>query len=235
MAKQQFVANVSHELRTPLTAIKGAFGLIKAGQGGGGLAKAGQLSDMGLKNTARLERLIEDLLDMERIASGRMVSSLEPLDIVGLIAASMEEVEEFMPEKNVRVEYLGDEGPICVRGDEHGLLKVMVTLLANAVKFSHSGGEVAIRARLDGPRVAVSVRDRGIGIPAHAMKTIFMPFTQVDESDQRRVGGAGLGLAIARSIIEEHDGAIEIESTEGEGTEVTFFLIPCSAPTASED
>lgn len=229
MAKQQFVANVSHELRTPLTAIKGAFGLIKTGLARKGPEQAGPLADMGLKNTARLEGLIENLLDMERIATGRMMSSLSTVNLNEVIEQAVDEIASYKPAKKVEVDYRDEDGPLYVKGDEVGLSKVFGILLSNAVKFSHDGGAVEIRARRDGTRIAVSVADRGIGIPEHFLPQIFSPFTQADLSDTRRSDGAGLGLAIARSIVEEHGGAIEVRSTEGEGTEVSFYLISGSS------
>lgn len=233
MAKQQFMANISHELRTPLTAIKGAFGLINAGQSGNSTVNAGQLASMGMKNTARLERLIEDLLDMERIATGRIVSSLEPVDICDLIAYAVQDIAEYKPEKRISIVHQPPAESVHVKGDELGLVKVLSTLLSNAIKFSHDGGQVTVRAFRDGARVAVTVTDRGIGIPEQAMQHIFTPFTQADGSDRRRSGGAGLGLTIAKAIIEEHGGSISVQSVEGEGTEVAFYLIPCADNAAS--
>ena len=228
MAKQQFVANVSHELRTPLTAIKGAFGLIKTGLARKGPEQAGPLAEMGLKNTARLEALIENLLDMERIATGRMISNLSAVNLNEVIDRAVTGIADYKPAKQVEVKFLGDAGPFYVKGDEAGLSKVFAILLSNAVKFSHDGGTVEIRAKWDGARIVVAVADNGIGIAEHFLPQIFSPFTQADLSDTRRSDGAGLGLAIARSIVEEHGGAIEVRSVEGEGTEVSFYLIPSS-------
>lgn len=229
IAKQQFVANVSHELRTPLTTIKGAFELIRSGLCNATPERAAQLATMGLKNTARLEHLIEDLLDMERIATGRMVSRLSRLDISALIARSLEDIESYKPEKGVRFRAEGIDEPLCVKGDEVRLSKVMGNLLSNAVKFSHEGGTVDVGVARNGARVTVSVRDEGVGIPKYALPHLFEPFTQADFSDQRPSEGAGLGLSISRAIIEEHGGAIEINSAEGGGTEVSFYLIPHSS------
>ncbi|WP_417673344.1 ATP-binding protein [Pseudodonghicola sp.] len=232
IAKQQFVANVSHELRTPLTTIKGAFELIRSGLCNATPERAGQLAAMGLKNTTRLEHLIEDLLDMERIASGRMVSRLKKLDLSVLMQRTMKEMEGYKPEKAVRIDSKGIDRPIWVKGDEERLRKAITNLLSNAVKFSHQGGAVEIAVERNGAHVGVSIRDEGIGIPEPALSTLFDPFTQADFSDRRPSEGAGLGLSISRAIIEEHGGAIEIESTEGAGTEVRFYLI--LHPSASE-
>ncbi|WP_028091884.1 sensor histidine kinase [Pseudodonghicola xiamenensis] len=225
IAKQQFVANVSHELRTPLTTIKGAFELIRSGLCNATPERAGQLAAMGLKNTTRLENLIEDLLDMERIASGRMVSRLQKLDLSALIQKSIRDIASYKPEKSVSVRGSGIEAPIWVKGDEDRLRKVMANLLSNAVKFSREGGEVDILVERDGTRVGISVRDQGVGIPERALSTLFDPFTQADFPDRRPSEGAGLGLSISRAIIEEHGGAIEIDSTEGHGTEARFYVI----------
>lgn len=225
-AKQQFLANISHELKTPLTTIKGAFALIKAGLTGNSPERAGQLSDMGLKNAARLERLIEDVLDMEQIASGRTVLKLTTVDISALIARAVRDIADYRPGKGVRIQCCRLEAPICVRGDEVWLAKVLSTLLSNAVKFSHQGGQVSISAKRDGARVSVAVTDQGVGIPEHAMHNIFKPFSQADTSDRRPSDGAGLGLSIARAIVKEHGGSIDVKSVEGKGTEVSFYLIP---------
>ncbi|MGD9864469.1 MAG: PAS domain S-box protein [Pseudodonghicola sp.] len=226
IAKQQFVANVSHELRTPLTTIKGAFELIRSGLCNATPDRAGQLAAMGLKNTARLERLIEDLLDMERIASGHLVSRLNRLDLSGLIRRVVQQMADYRPEKRIEFHCHGIDEMLCVKGDEERLAKVMTNLLTNAVKFSHEGGRVDVTVLRTGARVGVSVADEGIGIAENVLPILFEPFTQADFSDQRPAEGAGLGLSISRAIIEEHGGAIEINSVEGEGTEVGFYLIP---------
>ncbi|MDF1715506.1 MAG: PAS domain-containing sensor histidine kinase [Antarcticimicrobium sp.] len=227
IAKQQFVANVSHELRTPLTAIKGAFGLINTKAEGGTGGTAGRLADMGLKNTARLEYLIENLLDVERIATGRMTSRLTRVNLDQVITEAISDVAAYKPEKNIRVRYNPKKTPICVKGDEAGLFKVFGILLTNAVRFSDPESEVEVRAQQDGARIAVSVIDQGIGISERFLKNIFQPFTQADQSDTRKSDGAGLGLVIARSIVEAHGGAIKVQSVEGQGSEFSFYLIPC--------
>lgn len=227
LAKQQFVANLSHELRTPLTAIKGAFGLINTGPEAGAGGKAGRLADMGLKNTARLEYLVENLLDMERIATGRMSSKLTRVNLDKVIEEAIAEIADYKPEKGVEILYKPSTTPICVKGDALGLSKVFSILLSNAVRFSEPGGGVDVRVKRDGARVAVSVIDRGVGIPKHSLQNIFLPFTQADQSDTRKSDGAGLGLAIARSIVEEHGGAIEVQSVEGQGAVFSFYLLPC--------
>ncbi|TDK43060.1 PAS domain-containing sensor histidine kinase [Antarcticimicrobium luteum] len=225
VAKQQFVANVSHELRTPLTAIKGAFGLIKTGVQRKTPEQAGQLAEMGLKNTARLEGLIENLLDMERIATGRMTSNLATVDLCRVIEAAVSDIASYKPAKGVQVRVQVADDLLHVKADVVGLSKVFGILLSNAVKFSHDGGEVTVHAHRDGARVSVRVIDTGVGIPKHFLPQMFTPFTQADSSDTRRSDGAGVGLAIARSIVEEHGGSIELRSVEGEGTEVSFYLI----------
>ncbi|MDK3016180.1 PAS domain-containing sensor histidine kinase [Pseudodonghicola flavimaris] len=225
IAKQQFVANVSHELRTPLTTIKGAFELIRSGLCSATRERSGQLAAMGLKNTERLEHLIEDLLDMERIASGRLVAKLGKVDICELIAQQLEEMAGYKPEKAIRFHCQGLESPVRVKGDEESLVKVLHNLLTNAVKFSHPGGVVDVSVERSGAHVGIVIRDQGVGIPETAKPYLFEPFTQAEFSDQAPSEGAGLGLSIARSIVEEHGGAIEIDSTEGQGTEVGFYLI----------
>ncbi|GAA6200380.1 PAS domain S-box protein [Aquicoccus sp. SU-CL01552] len=227
LAKQQFVANLSHELRTPLTAIKGAFGLINSGPVGGAGGTAGRLADMGLKNTARLEYLIENLLDMERIATGRNSSKLTRLSLDKVIGEVIADLADYRSEKGVEIRYEPAKAPVCVKGDALGLSKVFSILLSNAVRFSEPGGSVDVRVQRDGARVAVSVIDRGIGIPKKFLKSIFQPFTQADQSDARTTAGAGLGLAIARSIVEEHGGSIEVQSVEGQGAVFSFYLLPC--------
>ncbi|WP_165937548.1 PAS domain-containing sensor histidine kinase [Antarcticimicrobium sediminis] len=228
ITKRQFISNISHELRTPLTAIRGAFGLIKTGLALNGAKQAVQLSEMGLKNTARLEALIENLLDMERIAAGRMMSKMGRVVLDEVITGAISGVADYKSSKQVRVVFVAQGDPVCVKGDAIGLSRVFGILLSNAIKFSHDGGRVEIRVRRDGARIAVSVCDYGIGIPEHFKPDIFTPFTQADTSDTRRSDGAGIGLVIAQSIVEEHGGSIKVHSTEGEGTEVSFFLIPCA-------
>lgn len=232
--KSEFVTTVSHELRTPLTSIRGSLGLLAAGVTGVLPDKARELVRIAAQNCERLVRLINDILDSEKMLSGKMDLKLHTLDLGNLVERSVSANEGFAATHGVRVSVSASGRldtdaatvpAIQVRADEDRLVQVLTNLLSNACKFSVSGGEVGVSlTRADG-MARVSVSDRGPGVPAGFRARLFERFSQSDSNDVRRVGGTGLGLNICRGIIERHGGRIAHAERAGGGS-TFFFEIP---------
>jgi PAS domain S-box-containing protein len=219
--KAEFVSTVSHELRTPLTSIAGSLGLLAGGAAGALPEKAGRLIGIAQANSQRLVRLINDILDVEKLEAGKLELELRPLDLREIAARSIEGARGYADELGVRLTLAeGDGAP--VRGDADRLVQVVTNLLSNAAKFSPTGGAVTVSVYPEARIARLSVADQGPGIPEAFRSRIFSKFAQADSSDTRSKGGTGLGLAIAREIAERHGGRLWFESTEGEGA--TFHL-----------
>jgi PAS domain S-box-containing protein len=220
--KDEFVSTVSHELRTPLTSIRGSLGLV-AGGVAGALPEAAQgLIEIAKKNCERLIRLINDILDSDKIESGKMNFDFRVVNLKTLLEQALEANEGFAREHRVRLTLAAPAEPVLVSVDPDRLTQVVTNLVSNAVKFSPDGAAVEVRMTCAGNRVRVEVHDRGPGIPDEFRGRIFQKFSQADSSDARLKGGTGLGLSIARSIIERLEGTIGFASKAGEGT--TFFF-----------
>ncbi|MFC5344418.1 CHASE3 domain-containing protein [Brevundimonas staleyi] len=227
--KDEFVSTVSHELRTPLTSIAGSLGLLAGGAAGALPEKAGRLIQIAQANSQRLVRLINDILDIEKIESGKLRLEMAPLDLREVAARAVEGVRGYADELGVRLTLAeGEAAP--VRGDADRLIQVVTNLLSNASKFSPRGGEVRVTVDPERRLARLSVVDQGPGIPDSFRSRIFSKFAQADGSDTRAKGGTGLGLAIAREIAERHGGRLWFESAEGEGA--TFYL---DLPLASDN
>ena len=227
--KTDFVSTVSHELRTPLTAIRGALGLVLAGTTGPVASKTRELLQIGLQNTERLIRLINDILDVERIESGHLSVRREPCELAELLRNTVESLRTVAMETQVALVLETDSNPV-VTGDPDRLVQVFTNLISNAVRFSPAGESVTVSLRTTPTSVAVFVSDRGPGIPLEFRRRIFGKFQQADPSGSP--GGAGLGLAIVRAIVERHGGSIRFDSAPGHGT--TFITeLPYTPPTAT--
>ena len=227
--KTEFVSTVSHELRTPLTAIRGALGLVLAGTTGPVASKTRDLLQIGLQNTERLIRLINDILDVERIESGHLFVRREPCELADILRTTVESLRMVAMEAQVSL-VLEAEASAVVTGDPDRLVQVFTNLISNAVRFSPPGESVTVSLRTTPTSVVVFVSDRGPGIPLEFRKRIFGKFQQADPAGA--AGGAGLGLAIVRAIVERHGGSIRFDSAPGHGT--TFITeLPYTAPSAS--
>jgi PAS domain S-box-containing protein len=221
--KDEFISIVSHELRTPLTSIRGSLGLLAGGKAGAIPERAQRLLDIAVQNTDRLIRLINDILDIERMESGKATLELRTLQVAQLLDGTTAVMESMAERAGVRLRVEAEPG-LSVRGDPDRLTQVLTNLVSNAVKFSPEGAEVTLTARRAGQEVHVAVTDRGRGVPADKLESIFERFQQVDSSDSRQKGGTGLGLAICRSIVTQHGGRIWAESAPGEGSAFRFTL-----------
>ena len=220
--KDEFISTVSHELRTPLTSIRGALGLLTSGILGQINDKAANLLRIAMTNSDRLVRLINDILDLERIQSGRepiMFRSLQLSEVVRQAIDGMQPVAEA-----AGVQLIHDTTQVEIAGDPDRLLQVLTNLLSNAVKFSPPGSGVSVMMRPGASGVTLSVIDQGRGIPADKLEAVFGRFQQVDASDSRQKGGSGLGLAICRSIVDQHSGRIWVERNPVRGSTFRVFL-----------
>ena len=224
--KSEFVSMVSHELRTPLTAIRGSLGLIAGGALGELTPSAAHMVDIALVSSERLSRLINQILDIERIESGMQPMELATHRAKTLVEAAVGQVQVIAQEAGVRVRVGRTEG--LVYADADRVVQTLLNLLGNAIKFSHPGGSVSVRSRSRGTFVEFAIRDDGRGIPEDKLDRIFSRFEQVDSSDAREKGGSGLGLSISRSIVERLGGRIWAVNNAGAGA--TFlFTLPASA------
>lgn len=232
--KSEFVTTVSHELRTPLTSIRGSLGLLAAGVTGVLPDKAKELVSIAMQNCERLVRLVNDILDSEKMLSGKMELSMRALDIVALIERSVRENESYATTHGVTVSLQSSASEARVMADTDRLVQVVTNLLSNACKFSNKGGVVEVTVQASDQRVKVSVADRGGGVPRELQGRLFERFAQLDSSDARRKGGTGLGLSICRAIIERMDGSIGFAERDGGGS-VFFFELPALRAVAGND
>jgi signal transduction histidine kinase len=221
-AKSKFISTVSHELRTPLTSIKGALRLIQSGVFDESPEKLSAAIDMAYRNSERLHHLIDDILDVERLSAGKMNFQMSPVNLSALLDEATESNEFYGSEYGITFLCSGIENPLFVSGDHHRLVQVMANLLSNAAKFSLASSQVDVSILRHEGKLRVAVRNYGKGIPESAQATVFDHFTQVDSTDQRQVGGSGLGLGIAKMIIEAHHGHINFISEVDK--ETTFYF-----------
>ncbi len=226
--KDEFISTVSHELRTPLTSIHGALGLLSSGKGGHVDEKAANLLRIANSNTERLVRLINDILDLERMESGRAPLQIRRLELREVVAQAVETMRSMAEKFAVTLEIVPEpaETQIAFDGDPDRIQQVLTNLLSNAVKFSPRGGVVSVSTASDGENLVLQVVDVGRGVPVDKLETIFDRFGQVEASDARQKGGTGLGLAICRSIVAQHGGTIwaERNDTTGKGPGTTVIL-----------
>lgn len=265
--KDEFVSMVSHELRTPLTSIQGSLGMLASGLLKADSEQGKRMLHIATESTDRLVRLINDILDIERIKSGRVKMEKELCNVNDLITTAVDIVQPLANTAGVTLSVASL--PIQVWADRDRIVQTLTNLLSNAIKFSERGSAVWLKAELgigeqglegrevdesisegvdesvkplppntasshhplhpSTPFLLFSVHDRGRGIPADQLETIFERFQQVDSSDSRNHEGTGLGLAICRSIVQQHEGRIWAESILGEGS-TFYFTLPLSTP-----
>lgn len=220
--KNEFIGIVSHELRTPLTAIKMSLGLLKSGIYDQKPDKFQRMLDIALIDTNRLVNLVNDILDLERLESGRAV--LEKMICPGadLMQKAVDGVQPLATPQQITFTIVPTDAQVWASADT--ILQALTNLLSNAIKFSSANSTITLSAEYQTDVVLFQVSDQGRGIPTDKLETIFGRFQQVDVSDARQKGGTGLGLAICRSIIEQHGGKIWAESTLGEGSTFLFTL-----------
>jgi signal transduction histidine kinase/CheY-like chemotaxis protein len=220
-AKDEFISTVSHELRTPLTSIRGALGLLSAGLLGSVDAKAQNLLRIASTNTERLIRLINDILDLERMDSGRAPLKLRRCSIYDLAREAVDTMTAMADGAGIALDLSSSAArdSIYFDADPDRILQVLTNLLSNAIKFSPAGSTVSVQIDSDINSVLLRVVDQGRGIPLDKLEAVFDRFQQVEHADASKKGGTGLGLAICRSIIQQHGGAIWAQPNQsGPGT-----------------
>ena len=213
--KQEFVSMVSHELRTPLTSIRGSLGLLDAKVLGDLPPKVGELVSIAKDNAERLVRLVNDILDLDKVENGKMSFNLQSCELGISVLHAVESVHGFATSMGtgVMVESLPPEA--WVMADADRINQVLVNLLANAIKYSPKGTPVLLRIKPNGPQWRVEVEDHGPGIPEAFQTSIFQKFAQAEPLDTRQKGGTGLGLSIARALVEGMGASIRFTSAPG--------------------
>jgi PAS domain S-box-containing protein len=230
--KSEFVSTVSHELRTPLTSIRGALGLLSGGLLGNVSVKAQRMLGIAVSNTDRLVRLINDILDVERIESETMKMSREVVVAFELMNGAAEGLQSMADAAGVRLVVEPATGSIL--GDPDRLMQTLQNLVGNAIKFSPRDTTVTVSAATAGDTCTFRIADEGRGLPPAKLELIFERFQQLDASDSRDKGGSGLGLAICRSIVNGHGGRIWAENSDAAGA-VFQFTIPSVIAQAAPD
>jgi signal transduction histidine kinase len=231
--KDEFVSVVGHELRTPLTSIRGSLGLMAGGVFGELDAQGQRMLDIAVANTDRLVRLINDILDIERIESGRVTMQKIGCRSDELVAQAVEAMRGQADTAGVTL--AADADAVPLRADPDRILQTLTNLISNAIKFSQRGGEVRVSAHPLTDTMRFGVADRGRGVPDDKLEALFERFGPVDASDSREKGGFGLGLPIARSIVEQHGGRLWVDSVLGEGATFWFTLPRAGAPGEGDD
>ncbi|GMU02567.1 hypothetical protein KH5H1_66870 [Corallococcus caeni] len=225
--KNEFISTVSHELRTPLTSIRGSLGLLCGGVAGPLDAQVAQMVGIAHKNSERLLRLINDILDLEKMESGRLDLHLAPTEVAPLLAQALQAHQGYAAEYGVRLEAVVDAPHARARVDEDRFIQVLANLLSNAIKFSPQGERVTLSLTREAGALRVDVRDYGPGIPEAFQARVFQKFAQADSSDTRRRPGTGLGLSIAQGLVARMGGTLRFTTTPGAGTRFSFDLPEC--------
>ncbi|MGD9865614.1 MAG: histidine kinase N-terminal 7TM domain-containing protein [Pseudodonghicola sp.] len=221
-AKSQFLAMISHELRTPMTSMKGGLDLALHGAVGEISPALRNVLTIAQRNSLRLLKLVDDVLDLQKLDLSTITLKLQDMDADAFLSDVIEEYEAFAAQANVRLVSLSDDVHRQLRADPDRLKQVVGNVISNAVKFSPEGGQVECSTRLMGARLRLSVRDSGIGIPENKEDQVFGRFNQVESGSAKAPGGSGLGMHIAKILIERMGGAISYESRLGVGT--TFHI-----------
>lgn len=222
--KDEFVSTVSHELRTPLTSIIGALGLLANGVLPAGSEQEQTMLRIAHGNSLRLQRLIDDLLDMERLAAGKMSFDMQVQDLMPLVEQTVRDNQAYAERFNVSLRLRGDDPGLRVCVDALRTQQVLANFLSNAAKFSPQGATVDIAVSRRGSRARVEVTDYGPGIPEAFQPHVFERFSRADASTTQRYGGTGLGLAISKEIVQHMHGTIGFVSQAGSGACFHFEL-----------
>jgi PAS domain S-box-containing protein len=220
--KSEFISIVSHELRTPLASIRGALGLLSSGVLANRPETAQNMLNIASSDTERLVSLVNDILDLERLESSKVTLDRNWYDVLELCQQAIETMQAIAIES--QIEILCNIQSQQVFADQDRLVQTLVNLLSNAIKFSPPQSQVHLEAEQIANEIVFRVCDRGRGIPAAQLESIFERFHQVDASDSRQMGGTGLGLAICRSIVQQHGGKIWVESVLSEGSTFSFTI-----------
>ncbi|MGC8711276.1 MAG: ATP-binding protein [Leptodesmis sp.] len=220
--KDEFISVVSHELRTPLTSLHSALKILATGRLGSLSIDGQQMLEIADESTERLVRLVNNVLDLQRIESGKVIMDRQAHNAADFMIQAAEAMQAMAQQHGVTLVTQPQE--LMIWADADYILQALTNLLSNAIKFSAPGDTVWLTAEAGQDEAVFRVRDEGQGIPADHLERIFERFQQVDSSDSRKKGGTGLGLTICRKIIEQHEGRIWAESTLGQGSTFSFTL-----------
>ncbi|MBW0147818.1 sensor histidine kinase [Marinobacter arenosus] len=214
--KSEFISTVSHELRTPLTSISGSLGLLANNAAGDLPERASKLAQIAYRNSQQLALLINDLLDIEKLAAGKMIFQLGNHELPDLVEECIENLEPLARERGIRL-HVETLAPVKVRVDRQRFHQALANLLSNAIKFSPNDATVDVFTQSHRDRIRLCVRDHGEGVPPGFRDRIFQKFSQADASDRRAKGGTGLGLAITRELMVNMNGLVDYDSIQGTG------------------
>ncbi len=231
-ARRDFVSMVGHELRTPLTSIRGSLELIASGRFGSLPPQVRRLVQIAAKNTDRMARLAQDVVDLHQMQRGCLHLRLDRITLPEIVEQAVLAVEDLTDRAGVAVEVSSAE-PVEFCGDLDRLVQVLTNLLVNAVHVSPEGEPITVSCGMKGGWAEFAVRDRGPGVPQAQLDGIFEPFVQLTGPNQRATGGAGLGLAVARGIVDAHGGRIHARPAEGGGS-VFEVSVPAGGPTVDQ-
>lgn len=221
--RQDFVANVSHELRTPLSNIKGYAETLLSGALED-KENAKDFLNIIYKESDRLSKLIDDLLDLSKIESGKMKMVFAPVEFKSIVARVIDILKKFATDKSISIDTnLPDNLPKLL-GDENRITQALINLVDNAIKYTPSKGSVSISASSQDSFVRIDVKDTGIGIPKKDLPRIFERFYRIDKARSRELGGTGLGLSIAKHLVQAHGGEISVTSVLGKGSTFSFTI-----------
>jgi signal transduction histidine kinase len=220
--KNEFVSTVSHELRTPLTSIRGALGLILGSVAGDIPPKARAMVEIASKNSERLIRLINDILDIDKIESGKMIFAFQPVELMPLLEHVIDINRAYGQQFDITLRLESSITGAWIYADSDRLIQALTNLLSNAAKFSPAGAPVLVSLDRRGEMLRIAIRDHGPGIPEAFRARLFQRFAQADASDARQKGGTGLGLSITKAIVEKLGGQIDVMIAPGGGS--TFYI-----------
>ncbi|MDY6946732.1 MAG: PAS domain S-box protein [Pseudomonadota bacterium] len=223
-AKAEFLTMVSHELRTPVTALRGALGILAAGAAGELPPKAQALTALADRNADRLHRLVNDILDIDKIESGAFAYRRGDVDLNQLVAQAAIDLKPYADQYQVQIEVHSDLPRAFVHADSDRLMQVLANLISNAVKYSPPGGQIELHVSRTQQHIRVSVTDHGEGIPEEFRANIFEKFAQANWTATNPKGGSGLGLNISRAIIEHHGGVLSFRTELRTGSTFYFEL-----------
>jgi two-component system cell cycle sensor histidine kinase PleC len=230
----QFLSVVSHELRTPIHVLMGFLRILQKGVGGPVTDAQRGFLERAMGVTDVLARLVNDILDLSQVRAGTFRLHPGPCDVPACVANAVQTMATLADQKAIRLDVAVDADLPSAWADGDRLEQVLLNLISNAIKFTPEGGAVTVSATADTEAVRVAVSDTGVGIAPEDLPLLFRPFTQLDMSLTREVGGVGIGLSICSAIVHAHGGRIQVESELGRGSRF-WFVLPLRPPAAVSD